>query len=55
MNLIVQLINGNHINIPANQLFREEGLVIAFNGHDLVAVIDIGSIEYLYLSERSNK
>lgn len=50
MKLVVQLTNGNHINIPANQLFREEDFVLAFGGHDLVAAIDLGSIEYLYLS-----
>ena len=50
MKLVIQLTNGNHINLSANRLSREGDFVLAFSGHDFVAAIDLDSIEYLYLA-----
>lgn len=50
MKLVVQLTNKQYINIFADNIFREDSIIFAYHGHELVAVVDIGSIEYLYLS-----
>lgn len=55
MKLNVKLTNKNYINIEVDNIFREDAIIFAYKAFDLVAVIDIGSIEYLYLSERSSK
>lgn len=49
MRMLVQLTNGRFLNIPADNIFREDAIIFAYKGHDLVAVVDIGNIDYLFL------
>lgn len=51
MKLIVQFSNGNHLNISVDRIEREDSFVVAYRGDALMGVIDLASIDYLYLSE----
>lgn len=51
MKLIVQFSNGNHLNISIDRIEREDSFVIAYRGETLMGIIDLASIDYLYLSE----
>lgn len=51
MKLIVQFSNGNHLNISVDRIEREDSFVVAYKGDALMGVIDLASIDYLYLSE----
>lgn len=55
MKLVVQFSNGKYINIEADYMEREDSFINAFKTTEprdrLVAVIDLGTIDYLYLSE----
>lgn len=53
--LVVQFSNGKYINIDADIIEREDNFVNAYKSTEgkgmLVAVIDLGTIDYLCLSE----
>lgn len=51
MKLVVQFSSGKYINIEADHIERDEGIVYGYHNNGLVAVIDLGTIDYLYLSE----
>ena len=55
MKLVVQFSNGKYINIEADYIEREDSFISAYKFKEpqlrLVAVIDLGMIDYLYLSE----
>ena len=55
MKLVVQFSNGNHANIPVDRIEREGNFVIAYRelmgATELAAIIALGAIDYLYLSE----
>lgn len=55
LKLNVQCTNGKYINIDVESIERDESFVIAYRQfmgeRELVAIIDIASIDYLYLSE----
>lgn len=52
MRLVVQFSGGKYANILADNIEREDSIVYAYYKNSLVAVIDIGSVMYLYLSEQ---
>lgn len=55
LKLNVQCTNGKYINIDVERIEREENFVNAYREFmgesELVAIIDLASIDYLYLSE----
>lgn len=55
LRLCVQCSNGKYINVDADHIEREESFVIAYREfmgeRELTAVIDLGAVDYLYLSE----
>lgn len=55
LKLNVQCTNGKYINIDVESIEREENFVNAYREfmgeRELVAIIDLASIDYLYLSE----
>lgn len=51
MRLIIQFSNGNYLNISVDRIAREDSFVIAYRGGVLMGIIDLGTIDYLYLSE----
>ena len=42
---------GGYINLPANRLEREESLIFVYNGTELVAMLDIGILDSIWISE----
>lgn len=44
-----------HVNINVTHIQREEALVFAFLGDDLVGVFDLGIVGALYMSERKRE
>lgn len=55
LKLNVQCTNGKYINIDVESIEREESFVIAYRQfmgeRELAAIIDLASIDYLYISE----
>lgn len=55
MKLNVQCTNGKYINIDVERIEREDNFVNAYRQFmgesELVAIIDLASIDYLYISE----
>lgn len=51
MKVVVQFTNGNYANIPATRMERDENFACVFSETALVAIIDLASIDYIYLSE----
>lgn len=42
---------GGYINLPADSLEREESLIFVYNGTELVAMLDIGILDSIWISE----
>lgn len=63
MRLVVQFSNKSYTNINADRLEREESFVLAYRQNtyqlradeELCAIIDLASIDYLYLSEEKGE
>lgn len=46
-------IRDSYVNMPADRLIREDSFVYAYNGEDLVGAFDLGTINYIYLTEKN--
>ena len=42
---------GGYINLPADRMEREESIIFVYNGSELVAVLDIGILDSIWISE----
>lgn len=42
---------GGYINLPADRLEREESLIFVYNGDQLIAMVDIGMLDSIWISE----
>lgn len=42
---------GGYINLPADHMEREESIIFVFNGSELVAMLDIGILDSIWISE----
>lgn len=42
---------GCYINLQADRLEREESLIFVYNGTELVAMLDIGILDSIWISE----
>lgn len=42
---------GGYINLPADHMEREESLIFVYNGTELVAMLDIGILDSIWISE----
>lgn len=42
---------GGYINLPADRMEREESLIFVYNGTELVAMLDIGILDSIWISE----
>ena len=49
---IAQLNDNSYINTPADRMTREDNMLYAYNGGELVAAVDISAVLAAYLSER---
>lgn len=53
MKRITILLNGGeHVNIPADRMEMAENALLAWNGTELVAYVDIGAVICAHLSEK---
>lgn len=50
--LVVQLNDGSFINIPADRMQYVDNCIIATNAGELVAILDISVVLYVYLSDK---
>lgn len=41
----------NFCNIEADQIWREESIVIVYNGKEIVGIFDLGFVDAIYLTE----
>lgn len=53
--LVIQFSNGSFANVTVDRIEREENFVLAYNGGALVGIVDLASIDYLYVSETRAK
>lgn len=52
--VIFKFKDGTHINISGDYLAREEVFVMAWDGDNLVAMVDKEQIQAVYLSEKND-
>lgn len=52
MRFIAQLNGALHINVQADKMIKEENMIYAYNGYELVAAVEISAVIAVYLSER---
>lgn len=52
---IAQLNDGSYINVQADRMKKEDAMIYAHRGHDLVAVIDISAVISAHVSERGER
>lgn len=52
---IVQLNDGGYINVRADRMVKEDDMICAYLGAELVAMVDISVILAAHLSERGEK
>ena len=53
---IIKLKDGTYINIPGDYLLRgEDGLLTAWNGNDVVAMVRMDLVAVAYLTEKGIK
>ena len=52
---IAQLNDHSYINTPADRMVKEENMIYAYNGSELVAAVDISSVLAAHLSEKGEK
>ena len=50
MRLIVYYKPDSHVNIAADRMAEDDGIVRAYRGEQLVGVFDLGVIDMIYLS-----
>ena len=43
----------NYVNMQADKLRREDTFVYAYNGEELVGAFDLGTINYIYITEKN--
>jgi len=61
MRLLATFYDDRYINIPADTICAENGIIMAYRANaktqqnDLVAAIDMGSIKACWLSEENDK
>lgn len=51
---VYQMSDGSHINVPADRLEKEENMICAYNGRQLVAAVDVDSIIEVHIGEKVN-
>lgn len=51
--VIFKFKDGTHINIKGDYLAREENYITAWNGENLVAMVDKELVQAVYLSEKN--
>ena len=51
---IVQLNDCSYINTPADRMIKEENMLYAYNGSELVAAVEISAVIAAYLSEKGD-
>ena len=42
-----------YVNMPADRLKKDDSFIYAYNGDDLVGVFDLGTINYIYITEKN--
>ena len=42
-----------YVNMPADRLKKDESFIYAYSGEELVGAFDLGTINYIYLSEKN--
>ena len=52
---IAQLNDHSYINTPADRMIKEDNMLYAYNGNDLVAAVEISAVIAVYLSERGER
>lgn len=52
---IAQLNDGGYINVLADRMVKEDNMLYAYNGGELVAAVDISAVIVAYLSEKGEK
>lgn len=50
--VVIKFKDGTHINIEADYLHQEEGILTAWSGNDLVAIVRLEIVQAAYLSEK---
>ena len=52
--LVIIRTDGEYVNIPVSRIERDDCIVCAYRGDELVGIIDLGFVHLLYISERKD-
>lgn len=52
---IAQLNDTSYINTPADRMTKEENMIYAYKGGELVAAVDISAVIAVHLSEKGDR
>lgn len=52
---IAQLNDSSYINVLADRMIKEENMLYAYSGGELVAAVDISAVIVAYLSQKGEK
>lgn len=52
---VYQMPDGSYINVPADRLEKEENMIYAYDGKQLVAAVDVDSIIEVHIGEKARE